>query len=67
LSNFNETCILRQIFEEYSNTKFHENLSSGSRRTDMKMLTVTFCTFANMPKKEDIFKPLMSSISKHAT
>jgi len=33
----------------------------------MTKLTVTFCTFANVPKKEDIFKPHMSSISKHAT
>jgi len=32
LSNFNETSIFfRQSFEKYSNTKFHENPSSGSR------------------------------------
>jgi hypothetical protein len=30
-SDFNETSFFRQIFEKYSNTKFHENPSSGSR------------------------------------
>jgi hypothetical protein len=44
-----------QIFEEYSNIKFRENLSSGSRfvphgRTDMKMLLVSFCNFSKAPK-----------------
>jgi len=30
-SDFNETCeYSRQIFEKYSNIKFHKNLSSGS-------------------------------------
>jgi hypothetical protein len=46
----------RQIFEKYSNTKFHENLSSGSRvvscgRTDMTKLIVAFVNFANWPKE----------------
>jgi hypothetical protein len=53
----------RQIFEKCSNTKFHENPSSGSivvpcrrtegrtdRQTDMAKLTVAFRNFANVPK-----------------
>ena len=59
LSDFNQTWISRHIFKKYSNTKFHENLSRGSRvisdgrshrRTNMKKLTVAFRTFANAPK-----------------
>ena len=51
---------LRQIFEEYSNIKFHENPSNGRRgvpcgqmdgRADVKLL-VTFRNFANAPKNE---------------
>jgi hypothetical protein len=30
LSDFNEALISQQIFEKYSNMKFHENPSSGS-------------------------------------
>jgi hypothetical protein len=52
----------RQIFEKYSNMKFHENPSSGSRvvpcgRADGQMwrsqwsLFVTFRNFANAPNK----------------
>jgi len=46
-----------QIFEKYSNTIFHENLSSGSRnipcgRTDKYMMKLTrfskFCECAKM-------------------
>jgi hypothetical protein len=49
----------RQIFEKYSNIKFHENPCSGSRVvpcgrtegwTDMTKLIVTFRIFANSPK-----------------
>jgi len=49
----------RQIFEKYSNTKFHQNPSSGSRvvqcgpmegRTDMTKLEVAFHNFTNAPK-----------------
>jgi len=46
-----------QIFEKYSNTKLHENPSSGSRvfnvdgRTDMTKLLVTFRSFSNAPEK----------------
>ena len=51
---------LRQNFEKYTNTKFHENLSSDSRlshmdgRTDrwtkMTKLVVAFCNFAKTSK-----------------
>ena len=50
----------QQIFEKYSNKKFHENPSSGSRvvpygqtdgRIDMMKLTVAFRNFANAPKE----------------
>jgi len=49
----------RQIFQKYSNFKFHENPSSGSRvvscgqtdgQTDMTKLIVAFRNFANAPK-----------------
>jgi hypothetical protein len=52
--------LFRQIFEKFSNTKFHENPSSGSRvpcgrsygrGTDMTKLIVVCCNFANVPKK----------------
>jgi len=48
-----------QIFEKYSNIKFHKHPSSGSRvvplgrangRTDMTMLTVAYRNFAKDPK-----------------
>jgi hypothetical protein len=50
LSDFNDTLISRQILEKYSNIKFNENPSSGSRvvscgrtdRHDMKKLIVAF-------------------------
>jgi len=51
----------RQIFEKYSNTKCHENLSIGSRgvpygrtdrQTDMTKLIVVFQSFAKAPKTE---------------
>jgi len=47
----------RQIFENYSNTKFNENPFSGSelvhaeRRTDMEKPTVACRSFAKAPKK----------------
>jgi len=50
----------RHIFDKYSNIKFHENPSSGSRvvlrrradgRTDMMKLIVAFHNFSNAPKK----------------
>jgi hypothetical protein len=65
LLDFNETFIFLIILEKYSNIKFHENLSSGSRvvscrqtdwwkggqtQTDMTKLVVSFCSFANEPK-----------------
>jgi hypothetical protein len=52
----------RQIFEKYSNIKFHENPSSGSRIvscgwTDMANLVVTFRSFANAPNESWKFMP----------
>jgi hypothetical protein len=49
--------IYRQIVETYSNIKFNENPSSGSRvvpceRTDMTKLIVVFLNFANKSTKE---------------
>ena len=46
--------ISRQIFEKSSNTKFHENPSSGTPvvpcgRTNMTTLRVVFRIFANEP------------------
>jgi hypothetical protein len=46
----------RQIFEKYSNIKFHENPSSWSRavprgRTDTTKQITAFRNFANAPKK----------------
>ena len=44
---------MRQVFEKYSDTTFHQNLSYGSRvvtrgRTDMKLITA-FRNLANAP------------------
>ena len=48
----------RQLFEKYTDIKFHENPSSGSRvlcgrivQTDMKKLTVAFRTFTKTSKR----------------
>jgi hypothetical protein len=48
----------RQIFEKYSDIKFYENLSGGSRvvpwgRTYKKKLMVAFRNFVNAPKIDD--------------
>jgi len=56
-----------QIFEKYSNIKFHENRPSGSRgvacgqtggwterRTDMTKPVVAFRNFANAPIKTEL-------------
>jgi hypothetical protein len=53
----------QQIFKKYSNTKLHENPSSGSQvvslqRTDITKVTVTFCNFANTPKNVYDLLPL---------
>ena len=55
-SNLVKLEFFRQIFEKYSNIKFHENPSSGSRvvpcgQTDMTKLIVAFRNFANAPNK----------------
>jgi hypothetical protein len=47
----------RQIFEKYSDSKFHENPPSGShvascRRTDMTKLLVALPNFAEAPKDD---------------
>ena len=51
--------ISRQFFEKYSNIRFHENSSIGSRvvpcgrtdgQTDMTKLTVALRNFVNTPK-----------------
>jgi hypothetical protein len=59
----------RQIFENYSNTKFHENPSNGSRvvqrgRTDMMKLTIALREVAkasnniqSVPHREDSVLP----------
>ena len=46
----------RQVFENISDIKFHQNPSSGSRgvpcgQTDMTKQIVAFHDFANAPKK----------------
>jgi hypothetical protein len=61
LSDFNETWIFLTVFlEKYSNMKFHENSSSGSRvvpcgQTDRHItkLTVALCNLGNAPKSDD--------------
>jgi len=47
----------RQILEKYSNTKFHENPSSGNQvvpcgQTEVTKLIMAFRNFANAPKNE---------------
>jgi hypothetical protein len=47
----------REIFETFSDVKFRENVSSGSRvvpwgKTDMKKLVVPFSNFANTPQNK---------------
>jgi hypothetical protein len=68
LSDFNETWVFWTDFrKKYSNTKFHENLSSGSRvvpcgrtekwtgwQTGMTKLIVAFRNFANARKSEGV-------------
>ena len=55
LSDFNKVEFSRQIFEKYSNIKFYEILTSGSRvvecgQTGMTKLIVAFRNFAEAPK-----------------
>jgi hypothetical protein len=48
LSDINENWIFLQIFEQYLNIKFYENLS---RRTDMTKLIVAFRNLSKAHKK----------------
>ena len=63
LLDCNQTSIFLTDFRNITQTKFRENLSSGSRvvscrRADTQMdtmkLTVAFCNFANTPKNGSI-------------
>jgi hypothetical protein len=64
----------REIFEKYSNMKFHENPSSGNsvismrtdRQTIMAGLIVAFRSFANAPKNEAIIvSTCVQQVCKH--
>ena len=47
----------RQIFEKYSNIKFHENpLLQADERTDMTKVIVAFRNFAKAPKNKYSYK-----------
>ena len=59
--------ISRQIFEKYSNIKFHENAFGGSRvvpcvrldgQTDVTKRIVPFRSFANAPKNVGLRKKI---------
>ena len=69
----------REIFEKYSNIKFHENPYIGTALfytdgktdalTDMTKLTVAFCNFANAPKNcclEDVVQDLHSVVGTNS-
>ena len=71
LSDFNKTSVSQQIFEERSNIKFYQNLSSGSRifpcelmdgQTDMAKLILAFRNFAKAPKKCKIYSCLLHKV-----
>ena len=52
LSHFNGNKSSKQFFEKFSNTKFHENPSSGSRVAPCgHEAIVAFRNFSNAPKK----------------
>jgi hypothetical protein len=57
LQNFNQISIFKRIFEQSSNTKFHENPFIGSRiipcgQTDESKLIDPIRNVANVPKNE---------------
>ena len=63
----------RQIFEQSSNAKFHENPSSGNRvvpsgqtdgRTDMTMHIVAFRNFASAPQIRYYIRHLIHELSR---
>ena len=61
--HFNDTCNFSTDFRKYSNIKFHENLSSGSRifpygRTYMTKLKVASRNFAKAPKNGNTIIPM---------
>ena len=64
----------QQIFQIYSDIKFNENPSSGSRvvprgrtdgRTDMTKLIVACCNFAKEPKNANNAETTENSRSEH--
>ena len=65
----------RQIFEKYTNIKFHENPSSGSRvpsgrtdgQTNMTKLIVAFRNLANAPKTAYNKNPQRNSVKGRRT
>jgi len=76
VSDFNQTAIFSTDFRESSNTKFKENLSSGSRvvpcglagkrtdrQTEMTRLIVAFRNFANAHKMAQ-FEELAITVGK---
>jgi hypothetical protein len=66
LFDFKVSSIFWQIFEKYSNIKFHENPSSGIRvvpsggRRDMK-ISVTFRDFVNGPTNYNYLKVILAT------
>ena len=61
----------RQIFEKNSNTKFHQNTSSGirvvpyeraDRQMDMTKLLVAFRNFAKAPKIQDAYNTVYYAV-----
>jgi hypothetical protein len=65
LSHFHKTSLFFTVYEKYSNIKFHENPSSGSKvvpcrqmdgltdgQTDMTKSIVSFRIFVNVPTKQ---------------
>jgi hypothetical protein len=75
LADLNETNIFRKIFDRFSNIKFYEKTSSGSRivpcgrtdgqadrQIDIRKLTVSFRNFTNAPKNENNWKHIYDKV-----